>query len=129
MMLEGIKKALDAPKDESRLRFVCFFTDGYIGNETEILAQIHDRLGATRFAGAGFSKIPDLDRVFPTQRKAPYHAFAREFEEGIEVLGTRADQGIVGDGLFQTLTVLHHLLAFFGLVPEVGIGCLFVDLG
>jgi Ca-activated chloride channel family protein len=41
MMIEGIKAALDFPHDPQRLRFVCFLTDGYIGNETEILGEIH----------------------------------------------------------------------------------------
>lgn len=53
MMLEGIKKALDFPHDESRLRFVCFLTDGYIGNEAEILGQIRQRLGASRIFSFG----------------------------------------------------------------------------
>jgi len=33
MMSEGIKAALDFPHDPHRLRFICFLTDGYIGNE------------------------------------------------------------------------------------------------
>jgi Ca-activated chloride channel homolog len=53
MMMEGIKKALDAPKDESRLRFVCFLTDGFIGNEAEILGEIHRRLGSSRIFSFG----------------------------------------------------------------------------
>ncbi|HOW96339.1 MAG TPA: VIT domain-containing protein [Kiritimatiellia bacterium] len=44
-MLEGIKAALDFPNRERRLRIVCFMTDGYIGNEKEILAAIRTRLG------------------------------------------------------------------------------------
>jgi Ca-activated chloride channel homolog len=53
MMIEGIKAALDFPHDPQRLRFVCFLTDGYIGNETEILGEIHRRLGATRIFSFG----------------------------------------------------------------------------
>jgi len=57
MMIEGIKAALDFPHDPQRLRFVCFLTDGYIGNETEILGEVHKRLGASRIFsfGAGSS--------------------------------------------------------------------------
>jgi Ca-activated chloride channel family protein len=47
MMIEGIKAALDFPHDRDRLRFVCFLTDGYIGNEAEIFTEIHRRLGAS----------------------------------------------------------------------------------
>ena len=53
MMIEGIKAALDFPHDPQRLRFVCFLTDGYIGNETEILGAIHQGLGASRIFSFG----------------------------------------------------------------------------
>jgi Ca-activated chloride channel homolog len=53
MMIEGIKAALDFPHDPQRLRFVCFLTDGYIGNEAEILGEIHRRLGASRIFSFG----------------------------------------------------------------------------
>ena len=53
MMIEGIKAALDFPHDPERLRFVCFLTDGYIGNETEILGAVHKRLGASRIFSFG----------------------------------------------------------------------------
>jgi Ca-activated chloride channel family protein len=53
MMIEGIKAALDFPHDPRRLRFVCFLTDGYIGNETEILGEIHKRLGPSRIFSFG----------------------------------------------------------------------------
>jgi len=53
MMIEGIKAALDFPHDPERLRFVCFLTDGYIGNEAEILGEIHKRLGASRIFSFG----------------------------------------------------------------------------
>jgi Ca-activated chloride channel family protein len=53
MMVEGIKAALDFPHDPKRLRFVSFLTDGYIGNEAEILREIHTRLGASRIFSFG----------------------------------------------------------------------------
>jgi Ca-activated chloride channel homolog len=53
MMIEGIKAALDYPHDPQRLRFVCFLTDGFIGNESEILSEIHKRLGASRIFSFG----------------------------------------------------------------------------
>lgn len=53
MMLEGVKAALNFPHDPERLRFVCFLTDGYIGNETEILSEIHHRLGLARIFSFG----------------------------------------------------------------------------
>ncbi|HHH75602.1 MAG TPA: VWA domain-containing protein, partial [Phycisphaerae bacterium] len=53
MMIEGIKAALDFPHDDSRLRIVSFMTDGYIGNETEILAAIESKLGSSRIFSFG----------------------------------------------------------------------------
>jgi Ca-activated chloride channel family protein len=53
MMIEGIKAALDFPHDPRRLRFVTFLTDGFIGNEAEILAAIHQRLGDSRIFSFG----------------------------------------------------------------------------
>jgi Ca-activated chloride channel family protein len=53
MMLAGVKAALDFPHDPRRLRFVCFLTDGYIGNEAEILGEIHRRLGDSRIFSFG----------------------------------------------------------------------------
>jgi len=52
-MLTGIKAALDTPADPQRMRIVFFMTDGYIGNETEILAAIEKRLGSTRLFSFG----------------------------------------------------------------------------
>ena len=52
-MIEGIKAALDFPHNPSHLRFVSFLTDGYIGNESEILAEVHRRIGAARIFSFG----------------------------------------------------------------------------
>jgi Ca-activated chloride channel family protein len=53
MMVEGIKAALDFRHDPKRLRFVCFLTDGYIGNEVEILKEVDQRLGSARIFSFG----------------------------------------------------------------------------
>ena len=66
MMIEGIKAALDFPHDPRRLRLVSFMTDGYIGNETEILGEIHQRLGSARIFGFGVGSSVNrylLDRM------------------------------------------------------------------
>jgi Ca-activated chloride channel family protein len=52
-MIEGIKAALNYDRDPERMRVVCFMTDGYIGNETEILAAIQERLGDARLFSFG----------------------------------------------------------------------------
>ena len=53
MMIEGIKAALDFAHDPKRFRLVSFMTDGYIGNEGQILAAVHERLGASRIFSFG----------------------------------------------------------------------------
>jgi Ca-activated chloride channel family protein len=52
-MINGIKAALDFDHDPKRLRFVTFLTDGYIGNEDEILSAIDKRLGDSRIFSFG----------------------------------------------------------------------------
>ncbi len=59
MMIEGIKKSLDFPRDESRLRFVAFLTDGYIGNEAQILGAVHDSLRDSRIFSFGVGSSPN----------------------------------------------------------------------
>ena len=54
-------------------------------------------------------------------------AFARQFEQRVQVGGDRAHALVVGDGFLQALALLHHLLAFFGLRPEVGRADLFFE--
>lgn len=58
-MIEGIKAALDFPHDEGRFRLVSFMTDGYIGNEQQILGTLHDKLGASRIFSFGVGQSPN----------------------------------------------------------------------
>jgi len=53
MMIEGIKAALGFPRDPSRLRIVMFLTDGYIGNESEILEAVRAHVGDARLFSFG----------------------------------------------------------------------------
>lgn len=59
MMSAGIHRALKFHHNERKLRFVCFMTDGYIGNEAEILKLIHDHLGASRVFSFGVGQSPN----------------------------------------------------------------------
>ncbi|MDE0659057.1 MAG: VIT domain-containing protein [Gammaproteobacteria bacterium] len=52
-MINGVNAALNFPHDPSRFRFVTFMTDGYIGNERDILAAVHGRIGASRIFSFG----------------------------------------------------------------------------
>ena len=65
-MIEGIKAALDFPHDEGRFRLVSFMTDGYIGNEQQILGTLYDKLGASRIFSFGVGSSPNrflMDRM------------------------------------------------------------------
>ena len=52
-MIEGIKAALDFKHDAERLRLVSFMTDGFIGNEAQILAAVQQKLGDARIFSFG----------------------------------------------------------------------------
>lgn len=65
-MLEGVRSALDAPKDRHRLRMVLFLTDGYIGNEQQIIGRIGSSIGESRIFALGIGKSVNrflLDRM------------------------------------------------------------------
>lgn len=49
----GIHQALAVPPSDGALRLVTFLTDGYIGNEEQILRLIHDHLGSARLFAFG----------------------------------------------------------------------------
>jgi Ca-activated chloride channel family protein len=52
-MMAGIAAALGFPHDPARLRMVVFLTDGYIGNEDEVLRLVAARLGPSRIFSFG----------------------------------------------------------------------------
>jgi Ca-activated chloride channel homolog len=52
-MVTGIRAALDVPHDPARLRITVFLTDGYIGNEDQILAMVAEHMGDARLFSFG----------------------------------------------------------------------------
>jgi len=65
-MIEGIRTALDFPHDEGRFRLVSFLTDGFIGNEQQILTTLHQKLGDSRVFSFGVGQSPNrylMDRM------------------------------------------------------------------
>lgn len=94
MMIEGIKAALDFPHDPRRLRFVCFLTDGYIGNEKSILAAVDNKIGTSRIFSFGIGSSPNrylLDRMAKIGRGA------------VAYLGVRESAAEVMDTFFQRI--------------------------
>ncbi len=52
-MLNGIRTALNQPKPDEMLRIFVFLSDGLIGNEREILAEVKAHVGTSRFFSFG----------------------------------------------------------------------------
>lgn len=66
MMIEGVKAALDFPHDPQRLRIVSFMTDGFIGNDAEILGEVQQRVRDARVFSFGIGSSVNrylLDRM------------------------------------------------------------------
>lgn len=58
-MLNGLRTSLDFPHDAERLRYVVFATDGFIGNEPQVLAETDARLGWSRVFSLGIGSAPN----------------------------------------------------------------------
>jgi Ca-activated chloride channel homolog len=55
-MMKAIKAALDPSDDQSHVRIVCFMTDGYVGNDMEIISEVQKHPNARVFSfGIGSS--------------------------------------------------------------------------
>lgn len=52
-MVRGVRAALDPEGEDGRMRIVLLMTDGFIGNETEIFREVHERLGQSRLFAFG----------------------------------------------------------------------------
>jgi len=85
IMLEGVKTALGYPEDPQRLRIVAFMTDGYIGNEDQILAYMHEHLGTARLHSFGVGSSVNrslLDSMAEFGRGSAWYITLREGAEG-----------------------------------------------
>jgi len=54
--LVGIKAALTSPGEESRIRYVVFMTDGYIGNDAQVIALTRKEIGRARIFSFGVGR-------------------------------------------------------------------------
>jgi Ca-activated chloride channel family protein len=53
MLIDGVHASLLFPHDPTRTRYVAFLTDGYIGNDTEAIAEVGKCLGPARLFSFG----------------------------------------------------------------------------
>ena len=58
-MLPALRQALDGHEHPGRLRQVIFLTDGAVGNEAQLFAAIHERLGDSRLFTIGIGSAPN----------------------------------------------------------------------
>jgi len=58
-MLPALQQALDGREHPGRLRQVIFLTDGAVGNEEQLFAEINQRLGDTRLFTIGIGSAPN----------------------------------------------------------------------
>jgi len=116
-MMGGLEAALEVPHDPLRLRLVVFLTDGYIGNEDEILKLVADRMGDSRLFsfGVGSSVNRYLLEEMATLGRGDAH-FVQPDEDTAEVVGRfarRIDRAVLTD-----IRVDWGELAVTDVVPE-----------
>jgi len=58
-MMEALRKVLEAPKDPERMRIVLFMTDGYVGDDKQILGFIKEHLNNSRIFPLGVGSSPN----------------------------------------------------------------------
>ncbi len=76
MMIEGVRAAIGYPEDPDRMRFVIFLTDGFIGNEAEILAELQSTLGEnTRLFSVGVGSSPNRYLIEGLAEEGRGHAY------------------------------------------------------
>ncbi|MBZ0273513.1 VWA domain-containing protein [bacterium] len=100
-MLPAVQAALNYPPAEGRLRIVFMTTDGYIGNETEIIKEIHDSLGDARLFSLGVgSSVNRYLLVEMAEEGRGFSQFVRQDESTKEVVETfhkRIDAPVLTD--------------------------------
>jgi Ca-activated chloride channel family protein len=109
-LLAAIKTAFARPADPNRLRVVVFLTDGYVGNDAEILSAIGKILGDARIYTVGIGSSVNhhlLDRMADLGRGA--YVFVRPDES--------ADDALEAFRSWVTLPYLTDLSIDWGALP------------
>ena len=100
-MLRGIQAALTPPADPRRLRMVIFCTDGFIGNEAEIIAAVEALRGEARVFGFGIGESVNrylVEGVARAGRGAAEIVSLRDPpEEAVKRLFKRIDRPVLTD--------------------------------
>jgi Ca-activated chloride channel family protein len=116
-MLAGIRAALTRPTDPRRLRMVVFCTDGFIGNEPEIVEAVLALRGEARVFGFGIGSSVNRYLVEGVARAGRGAAevvdLAEPLEESVARLFKRLDRPVLTD-----LEVAFEGAAVLDLLPE-----------
>jgi Ca-activated chloride channel family protein len=100
-MLRGIRAVLEAPSDARRLRMVVFCTDGFIGNEPEVIEAVAALRGSARVFGFGIGTSVNrylVEGVGRAGRGASEVLDLRESpEEAVTRLFRRLDRPVLTD--------------------------------
>jgi len=76
MMIEGIRAAVGYPEDPERMRFVIFLTDGFIGNEAQIMGELQETMGdRTRLFSVGVGSSPNRYLIEGLAEEGRGHAY------------------------------------------------------
>jgi Ca-activated chloride channel family protein len=113
-LLAAMKAAFARPADPNRLRVVVFLTDGFVGNDAEILAAIGKILGDARIYTVGIGSSVNhylLDRMADLGRGA--YVFVRPDES--------ADDALEAFRSWVTLPYLTDLSIDWGALPVADI--------
>jgi len=116
-MLKGIQAALDRTTDPKRLRMVIFCTDGYIGNEGEIIDYIDQKRNGARVFGFGIGSSVNrflIDGVARAGRgAADIVGYKDDMDESVARLYKRIDRPLLTD-----LSLSFDGLTVSQLLPE-----------
>jgi len=127
-MMKAIRAALDASDSQKHVRIVCFMTDGYVGNDMEIIAEVQKHQNARVFSfgiGGSVNRFL-LDKMAQYGRgeveyvglKDDGSAAARRFHERVRN-PLLTDIGIDWGGLAVTDIYPRRIPDLFGAKPVV----------
>lgn len=95
MMINRVTEALDFSHDQERFRFICFMTDGYIGNEYQIFEAVYEKLGGSRIFSFG---------VGSSVNRFLLNGLAKMGKGAVAYVGLEEDSGPVIDAYYDRIT-------------------------
>ncbi len=109
-MMPAIRAALNGPYSEQRLRVVCFMTDGFIGNDMEILGEIRKRAASARVFAFGIGSSVNRFLI---------EGMAREGRGAAEIVTLESGSAAAAERFYERVhrPVLTDITVDFGRLP------------